>query len=87
MMAQILLPILNAFQRPMITAATALTGTHEHIDGYAALHMDPNAEGGSVARSLCCRRNVIKQKCDNLVLVNRNSFSTETPKSNNYLFN
>ena len=29
----------------MITAATALTGTHEHIDGYMALHMDPNAEG------------------------------------------
>ena len=28
----------------MLTAATALTGTHEHIDGYAALHMDPNAE-------------------------------------------
>ena len=33
----------------MLTAATALTGTHEHIDGYAALHMDPNAEGWQIA--------------------------------------
>ena len=36
----------------MKTAATALTGTHEHIDAYAALHMDPNAEECTVASNL-----------------------------------
>ena len=44
--------ISKILQRPMETAATALTGTHEHIDAYAALHMDPNAEECTVARNL-----------------------------------